>query len=67
MKINWIIFLVSFVSESKWQKQAHKKLPKNTLKPLLSKGFVVYILLPEKYLFLLVLVIFVPYLYLYLN
>ena len=41
MKINWITYLVSFVSESKWQKHPTKKSPKNTLKPLLSKGFVI--------------------------
>ena len=26
----WILFFLSSVSESKWQKQTHKKLPKNT-------------------------------------
>ena len=48
--------------ESKWQKQTPKKLPKNTLKPLLSKGFVISAFLSRKLIFLHFWVIFVPYL-----
>jgi hypothetical protein len=65
MRTSWITFLVSFVSESKWQKQTPKKLPKNTLKPLLSKGFVISPFLSGKFIFLHFWVIFVPYLYLW--
>ena len=53
MKISWIIYLVSFVSGSKWQKQPPKKSPKNTLKPLFSKGLVISSVLTGKFIFLL--------------